>query len=176
MWPTFVVATLVEGFLFDVLPFSGDGPGGLVPSLLLAMGLNLVIVAAIAPLAAFALRRRRPDLPRPVATDHTGTVLLGVLLAALVVAGLVNREGVQRDDRARLASYDATSRYVHSQEPAYAPTLERMDAVRVEVGMWRTCVPGEDPDRPLCLFVNTDQSPPGITRDPSRIPNYAFKR
>jgi len=51
-----------------------------------------------------------------------------------------------------------------------------MNAVRVEVGMYRTCVPGEDPERPLCLFVETDQSPPGVTRDPERIPNALWRR
>lgn len=176
MWPAFVVLTLVEGVLFDALPFSGDGPDHIVGALLLAAGLNLVVVAAIAPVTAVLLRRRRPDIPRPIATDHAGTVLLGVLFASLVLAGFVNRSSVQRDNRDRSASYQATFDYVHAREPAYVPTLEAMDAVRVEVGMFRTCVPGDEPDRPLCLFVDTDQSPPGVTRDPSPIPNFAFQR
>ena len=176
MWPAFVVLTLVEGVLFDALPFSGDGPDHIVGSLLLATGLNLVVVAALAPMAAMLLRRRRPDLPQPIAADVTGTVLLTALFASLVIAGFVNRSSVQRDNRDRSASYQATFDYVHAQEPEYVPTLEAMDAVRVEVGMFRTCVPGDDPERPLCLFVNTDQSPPGVTRDPNQVPNFLFQR
>jgi len=90
MWPVFVVLTLVEGVLFDALPFSGDGPDGIVPGLLLATALNLVVVAVLAPLAGALLRRRRPDLPRPIAADHCGTGLLAALFAGLVLAGAAN--------------------------------------------------------------------------------------
>jgi hypothetical protein len=176
MWPAFAVLTLAEGVLFEVLPFSGDGPGGLVPALLLAAGLNLIVVAGLAPLAGMLLRRRRPDLPRAIAADHCGTVLLAALFASLVVAGLVNHSSVARDERDRAASYVAASRYVHAQAPEYADRLPAMDAVRVEVGMYRTCIPGADPERPLCLFVNTDQTPAGVTRDPERIPNALWRR
>jgi hypothetical protein len=176
MWPAFLLLTTVEGMVFQVLPFSGNGPSGLVPALLLAAGLNLVVVAGLAPLAGMLLRRRRRDLPRAIAVDQCGTALLALLFASLVVAGLVNRSSVQRDERDLSASYAAASRYVHAQAPAYAGALPAMDAVRVEVGMYRACVPGEDPLRPLCLFVNTDQSPPGVTRDPERIPNALWQR
>ncbi len=87
-----------------------------------------------------------------------------------MAAGLVNRSAVQADERARAASYAATSKYVHAQAPAYAEFLTGADIVRLEVDIYRSCVPG--PERPLCLFVNTDQSPPGVTRDPDQTPNY----
>ncbi len=176
MWPAFAVLTLAEAFVFEALPFSGDGPGGFFAALLLAFGLNLVVVAALAPLAGMALRRRRPDLPRAIATDHSGTALLFVLFASLIAAGLVNRSAVLRDERDLSASYAAASRYVHAQAPDYADSLSAMDAVRVEVGIYRACVPGSDPLRPLCLFVNTDQDPPGVTRDPEEIPNALWQR
>jgi hypothetical protein len=48
-----------------------------------------------------------------------------------------------------------------------------MDAVKVEDGMWRTCVAGE---RPLCLFVDTTTTPPGVTRDHDLIPNALWQR
>ena len=31
-------------------------------------------------------------------------------------------------------------------------------------------------DRAFCVFVNTDQSPPGVTRDPDQRPNAAVER
>jgi hypothetical protein len=177
MWPAFIAATLAEGVLFDVRPFTGDGPGGLVPALLLAVAFNLVVVAALAPLAGFALRRRRRDLPRAIATDITGTVLVGVLFAALLAGGLVHHGALAREDRDRAAAYAATSTYVHSQAREYLARLDAMDAVRVEPGMFRTCVPdGHDPMKPLCFFVNVDQSPPGVTRDHDRIPNALWRR
>lgn len=170
MWPAFALLTIVECFLFGALPFSGDGPDGWVGALLLAAGLNLVVVAALAPLGGMLLRRRRADLPRPIASDMSGTVLLAVLFGALVIAGLVNRSAVQADERARAASYAATSDYVHAQEPDYVEFLGGADIIRLETDVYRSCVPG--PELPLCLFVNTDQSPPGITRDPDRTPNH----
>ena len=40
--------------------------------------------------------------------------------------------------------------------------------------LYRTCVPGEDPDRWLCLFVFTDQNPPGLREDTNRAPNSTY--
>jgi hypothetical protein len=173
MWPTFIAATLAEGILLDRLPVVGDGPGGFVPALMLAAAFNLIVVAVLAPAAGALLRRRRRDLPRPIATDYCGTVLLGVLFAVLLVAGLGHHGAIARDDRDRARSYVATTVYVHNQAPAYLPGLGAMDAVKVEDGMWRTCVGGA---RPLCLFVDTSQSPPGVTRDGDRIPNSLWQR
>lgn len=173
MWPAFIAAVLVEGVTFDHLPFSGSGPDGLVPALLLAMALNLVVVAVLAPVAGLLLRRRRHDLPRAVAADRCGTVLVGALLAGTLAAGIAHHGAVARDDRDHAASLAAMSTYVHHQAPAYLPRLASLDAVKVEDGMWRACVGG---DRPLCAFVNTTTSPPGVTRDGDRIPNAQWAR
>ena len=40
------------------------------------MTFNLILVAVVAPLLALWLRRRRPDLPKVVAQDTTGTALV----------------------------------------------------------------------------------------------------
>jgi hypothetical protein len=37
-------------------------------------------------------------------------------------------------------------------------------------------VAGPDPHRAFCVFVNTDQSPPGVTRDPDQRPNAVVER
>ena len=177
MWPAFVLATIVEGVLWTRLPASGDGPDdGLVPGLLLAAAFNLIVVAAVAPAAGELWRRRRRDLPRPIATDQAGTVALGFLVVVYVVAGVVNHATLVRRDRDAGAAYAATATYVHRQARPFLARLSAMDAVRVEDGMYRTCVPEADPERALCLFVNVDQSPPGITRDPERLPNALWRR
>ena len=41
-------------------------------------------------------------------------------------------------------------------------------------GLYRTCIPGPDPRRQLCVYVTTAQSPPGVTRDPSQESNVAL--
>jgi hypothetical protein len=174
MWPAFVVATIVEGVLFLKLPIEGEDAGGLVPAVLLAMAVNLVVVAALAPLAGLAWRRRRIDLPRAIATDQAGTILLAVGFAGLLVAGIAHHATVARHDRERADAYAATSLYVHNQARDHLAALARMDARRIDDGMYRTCIPDRTADRALCLFVDVDQSPPGITRDPDRTPNALY--
>ena len=61
--------------------------------------------------------------------------------------------------------------YVITQEPSYAPGIALADPVRVEDDLYRTCVPGPDPKRWLCLYVNTKQRPAGVTLDADRTPN-----
>jgi hypothetical protein len=164
MWPAFFVVVVAGAVALD---------RGAVPSVLLSAAAALIVVAALAPLAGLALRRRRPDLPRAIATDYAGTVLLAALLAVFVVAGLLHRAQLRRDDRDLAASYAAASTYVHSQARDHLAGLEGMDAIKVEPGMYRACVPG---DRVLCLFVNVEQSPPGVTRDHDTIPNALWRR
>ena len=51
-----------------------------------------------------------------------------------------------------------------------------MDARRLEEDLYRACVPGPDPERWLCLFVSTDQRPPGVSPTPTGRPNAAYRR
>ena len=77
---------------------------------------------------------------------------------------------------ARTAAIFGAAHYVAAQEPTYRRGIPAMDTLRVEQDMYRACVTGRDPDRPLCLFVRTYQDPPGITDDPDRAPNSAYRR
>jgi hypothetical protein len=43
--------------------------------------------------------------------------------------------------------------------------------VRLAPETYRACVPGRDPQRWLCLIVDTDQRPPGVIRDQEMKPN-----
>ena len=176
MWPAFAAATFVEAFLWRLLPAAGDGPDYFLGAFLIAMALNLIVVAVVAPMAGMVWRRsRRPDLPRAIAIDQAGTVLLGVLLALTVVVGVLHHRGLARDDRERGAAYAAMSNYVHNQAPEVRGRLGRMDAVKVEDGVWRACVPMARAGRALCAYVNVAQSPPGVTRDGDQIPNAQWR-
>ncbi|HVL95834.1 MAG TPA: hypothetical protein VM266_08235 [Solirubrobacteraceae bacterium] len=175
-WPTFAACTAGEAVLLDALPIWGNGPGGLVPALLLAGFMNLAVVALAAPLAGRLLRRRRPDLPRPIAVDYAGTALLGLLALALVTAGVANHSRVRREREARAQQATAVAHYVAAQAADYRGRLREADTLRLEADVYRTCVPGPDPKRWLCLFVETDQEPPGVTRDPDSTPNSAYRR
>ena len=172
LWPAFGVALVVDAVLLHVLPIAGEGHPGPVASLLLSAFFNLVAVAVGAPLAGRMLRRRRPEMPRVVADDQAGTALLALVTAGLVVLGLVHRPALQDEDRDRLAQSEAVRAYVaHRASAEYRANIDRADTWRQGPDLWRTCVPGREPQRALCLFVTTDQSPPGITVDPDQRPN-----
>ena len=64
----------------------------------------------------------------------------------------------------------AVHEYVRHEAPQFMGGLATMDRVRLETDSYRVCVMGTE-KLPLCLFVNTDQSPAGVKRDPSREPN-----
>lgn len=171
LWPMFIALTLAEGVALHLLPVSGDGPGGVVPGVLLAGFANLIGVAVIAPLAGARLRRRRPDLPRVIADNYAGTALLCAGAVAIVVAGLVHRPQVLAEHEDRGAVVGAVHDYVLAQAPAYRRGIGATEAVRLEDDLYRACVPGPDPARWLCLFVSTDQRPAGVTVDGDRSPN-----
>jgi hypothetical protein len=172
-WPTFIGRTLVDAAAIAVLPFYGDGPDA-PGAFLLALFFNLVAVAAVGPLAGLLLARRRPDLPRIVARDYGGTAALATVAVALLAAGVAHRSTLaadRADERAALAGVHA---YVISQAPAYRAGLASIDAVQVTPDLYRACVPG--PARWLCLYVKTDQDPPGIAVDGDRTPNGGYRR
>ena len=82
LWPAFIVLTLAEGVALQVLPIAGDGPGGVLPGVLLAGFANLILIAAVAPLAG---HRPAPAPPRPPA--RRGAELRGHGAAAGVRRG-----------------------------------------------------------------------------------------
>jgi hypothetical protein len=171
-WPTFAVLLLVDAILLHVLPIAGDSPPGVVPALLLSGFFNLLVVAALTPLAGARLRRRRPGMPKVVAEDRAGTWLLLGLAVALVAAGIAHQPALRaaRDDFA--VQMNAVRRYVAAHAPPeYRRNIDRADTWKQAPDLYRTCVPGPDPDRALCLIVQTGRPRTGIVRDPDQQPN-----
>jgi hypothetical protein len=172
-WPAFVVLTAVDALLLAHLPFRGGG-ADTIGAMLLAGFFNLLVVAVAAPLAGLAVRARRRDLPSVVARDYAGTFLLVAVTCVLVVGGLLHRSTVTEERADRAAALLGVHAYVLTQAPRFAPGLARPDVVELETDHYRVCVYGSD-RLPLCLFVNTDQQPAGIRRDPSREPNTGLQ-
>ena len=173
-WPTFAGAVAAEAVLLHLAPVAGRATD-VVAAGLLALAGNLAIVAVAAPLAGLAVRRRRPDLPPPVARDYAATGLILLAAGAVVAGAVLHHPAVVADRRAFQAQSDAVRRYVRLHAPAdYQRRIDGADSWRVEANLFRTCVPGADPQRRLCLFVNTALRPPGITVDPNRAPNSTY--
>jgi len=173
-WPTFTVALLADAALAHWLPAVGDG-SGVLGGVLLAGFANLAVLGVIAPLGGALLRRRRGDLPAVVARDYAGTTALLVLAGGLLALGLAHRPSVRAHQAAVRAQARAVRDYVQTQAPqVYRRHLDRADSLRLDDNLFRSCVPGPDPARALCLFVDTTQLPPGVRRDPNPIPNSRY--
>lgn len=173
MWPTFAAALTADVVVLHELPLSANGTS-VADALMLAGVMNLAIVAVLAPLLAAMLRRRRRDLPRVVAIDHTGTALLGCLTVVLLVAGLIEHPQVASARRSFRAQSEAMRRYVDRQPPVYRVNIARADSVQLDTHLYRTCVPGHDPAVALCAFIDTSASPPAVRPDPDRAPNSSY--
>ena len=176
MWPAFAAFTVVDGVLINRQPIAGDGTD-LIPALILAAVFNLIAVAVLGRMGGWLLRRRRRDLPAIVAHDYAGAACVAGVFAIVLAAGLAHRPAVDERRADFAAQAAATRRWVLMQAPpAYRRHLRKADSLRLGADLYRTCVPGPDPRRSLCLFVNTDQHPPGIKLDRNREPNESFAR
>ena len=141
----------------------------------MATAVNLFAVALLAPPAGALVRRFRRDLPWVIARDYAGTGLLVLMSLALLAGGLIHRSAVLAERADQRAMVTAVHDYVLTSEPEFAPGLGSIDAMRLEPEHYRACVYGSE-KRPICVFVNTDQTPAGVRRDPSRDPNHALFR
>lgn len=169
--PLFALCTVLDAVVLSTLPFAGEGIG-FVPAFLLAGFFNLFVVAVLAPLGGLLLRRRRPHLPKEIARDLAGAALLPGLLVALLAGGLVHRPVVVEAERDFAAQSEAVRRYVMSQAPEpFKSHVSMADTVKQGPDLFRTCVPGTDPDRALCLIVTTDSTPAGVRVDRDQRPN-----
>jgi hypothetical protein len=173
-WPAFVVLTVADAVIVARLPFQGEGADAM-GAFLVAGFFNLVAVALLAPVFGWLLRRRRRDLPFMIARDYAGAALLVLIFCGILAGGLIHRSAVVEERADQRAVFAAVHDYVVETAPRFAGGLGAIDNVRLETDHYRACVMGPE-TLPLCFFVNTDQTPAGVTRDRSREPNTQFHR
>lgn len=171
--PLLVLLTLLDALLLHWRPLAGDGATGFVPALLLASFLNLVAVAALAPLLALALRRARRDQPVVVARDRAGVALVLLVTAGLLAGGLLHHGTVVRDRRALADAHARAIAWIGTYAPAAFPRhLALADTVAVVPGrLFRTCAPDPANGRAWCVVVRAGG---GIRRD-GGTPNALFQ-
>lgn len=174
-WPLFGALVVVDAVVLHVLPLAGDRGPGAIGALLLAGFFNLVAVAVAGPLGGLLVRRRRPDLPAMVASDYAGTAAMLVVTGLLVALGAAHKPVAEADREALAAGLSRVRAYVgHNAPLEYRRHVDEATSMRFGQDLYRTCVPGDRPRRALCLFVSTDENPPGIRVDPSRAPNATY--
>jgi hypothetical protein len=165
LWPAFAALTVLDAVLLHVRPIQGTRID-VVPALLAAGFANLVIVAVGAPVAGLLLRRVRPDLPKVVAADTAGALLLVSLTVTFAVAGLVHHGAVAREHRAAERAAALARRFAsQAAPPAVQRSVAAADTIRVDPGrVYRSCMP-ESADRAWCVVVHLDADPPRIVYD-----------
>lgn len=176
-WPAFAVGVIADAIVIHQLPFAGEDGPGIVGAALLSGFFNLLVVAVLAPLFGRGLAARHPSLPRFVADDRAGTVLVGALFVVLLVAGIAHRPAVRAAEDDFAAQAAAARRYAAANAPPeFRPGDARLNTWKQGPDLYRTCVPGparagSRPRRWWCVFVRTDQAPPRVTRDPDQQSN-----
>jgi hypothetical protein len=170
-WPAFMALTVVDAVLLVLLPPYDGAPEHLFPGVLLAGFANLLALVLLAPPLGRALRRRRPDLPRLVASNYAGATLVVTITTLLAAAGLAHRSAEQAEDGRRQTVAAAMHAYVVEQAPEHRDSVGAVDIIRIDRDYYRACIPGDDSRHWFCLFVTTDQHPPGVTRDTEEVSN-----
>jgi len=170
--PAFILFTLADAAILQAWPFAGDRGPGLIATVLLAGFMNLFAVAVVGPLLGVWLRRRDAALPAFAARDRGGVLALCGLCALLVAGGLAHRPAVRGEARELGIQAAAARGYFRAQAPAaYRRNLPTITTWKAGPHLYRTCLRGPDPTRHLCVYVTTDQTPAGVTRDTSQEPD-----
>ncbi len=171
-WPALYLLTLADALVLHWLPFSGVHGSAVVAGLLIAGFLNLGIVALLGPAFGALLRRRRPDLPKVVASDRMATSTMLVLLAILLLGGALNRGAVTDASHDSEVQLKAARRWFHVNAPArFAGGIGHENVFEAGPDLYRTCIPGPDPAKNLCVYVNTEGDVPTVREDPDERPN-----
>jgi hypothetical protein len=154
MWPAFALAVLADALIGHWLPPSGETQT--VPAAALAATvLNLIGLVLLSRLLGALLRRARPDLPKVVARDYGGTIVIVAIGAALLVAGLVHRPSVLAHRKALGDAIARAQAFIGDRAPAeFRRNLEFVSTFAIEQGsIYRVCVPNEARVRTYCVVV-----------------------
>jgi MFS family permease len=171
--PLLVALTLLDALLLHWRPLAGDGQTQFFAALLLASFLNLVAVAALAPLVAAVVRRVRRDQPVVVARNRAGVALVLLVTAGLLAGGLLHHGTVVRDTRSLADAHVRAIAWIGAYAPAaFRRHVALAETVAVVPGrVFRTCAPDPASGRAWCVVVRTHG---GIRRD-GGTPNAAFQ-
>lgn len=171
--PLAIVLTLVDALLIHWRPLAGDGRTDLFAALLLAAFLNLVAVAALAPLVGSMWRRAHPQLPPFVARDRAGVVLVLLVTAGVVAGGALHHGTLTRNAAAMADAHARGVAWIGTYAPApFRRHLALADTIAVVPGsVYRTCAPDPASGRAWCVIVRVH----GTVRRDGGTPNGVFQ-
>jgi hypothetical protein len=156
LWPTFVVLTVVDGFMLHALPAAGTTQT-LAGGILAGMVVNLLAVVLLSRPLGSLLRRRRPDLPVMVARNYGGVVAVVMVSAVMLAVGVVHHSTIVAQ---RQSLDDAVARavaFIGDRAPQqFRVNVTRTDTYTIQAGsVYRTCVPNRAGTRTYCVIVRT---------------------
>jgi hypothetical protein len=171
--PLAAVVTVADALLIHFRPLAGDGRTNLLAALLLAAFLNLVAVAALAPVVGMGWRRARPQLPAIVARDRAGVLLVLLVAAAVVVGGTLHHGTLRRNADALSDAHARAVAWIGTYAPApFRRHLDLADTIAVVPGsVYRTCAPDPARRRAWCVVVHLH----GAIRHDGGTPNAVFE-
>lgn len=186
-WPLFLVLTVLDALIVVWLPPTG-ARGLFMPALILAAFANLFLIGAIAPWLARRLVARQGERPATptfppadhleLLTDRIASTVLVLATVGLLVTGAGNhRVVVAATDR--LAHGGAAAR---DFALAHGPADIRRNAAQANInshelqqdGLFRMCIPFDDPTRAYCMYVDAGRTPPTVRPDGDSRPNGAI--
>jgi hypothetical protein len=156
MWPAFAALVIVDGLVAHALPPTGDGQS-FMGAVVIACFVNLIAVLLLSRPAGALLRRYRRDLPKLIARDYGGRVVLVTLTLILLVIGLINHSTIEAHRRAMQEAITRAQAFIGDRAPPeFRRNLEFVSTFTIEAGhLFRTCVPSDRRPRTYCVIVNT---------------------
>jgi hypothetical protein len=154
LWPTFVIATVVDGVLVHALPLAGSSQT-LVGGLVAGMVFNVLAVLLLSRPLGAALRRRRTDMPVGVARNYAGTGAVLLVSASMLAIGLAHRPTIMAQRRALEDAVMRAEAYIGDRAPEqFRVNVTHTDTFIIQPGVvYRTCVPNRAGTRTYCVIV-----------------------
>ena len=161
LWPSFIVLTIADATIGHVLPPAG-ATESLAAAALLALVLNLLGVLLLSRPIGWGLRRVRTDLPKVVARDYAGTLVVLALSATLLLAGLIHRPAIRASQRDMHDAIVRAQAWIGDRRPRRVPPQPRVRQPAGDPG--RHDLPGVRAERRAHQELLRDRGPEQAAR------------
>jgi len=154
MWPTFVVATVLDGVIVHARPMAGDGQS-LIGGIVIAMVFNVIAILLLSRPFGAVVRRRRTDMPRVVARDYGGTAAIGLITLIMLGAGVAHHGTLTDEQHTLREAIVRAVAFIGDRAPApFRAMADHTDTYTIQAGqIYRTCVPDRTLTRTYCVIV-----------------------
>jgi hypothetical protein len=186
-WPLFLLLTIADGLIVHWLPPTGVR-ALLVPAIVICGFANLFLIGAIAPWLARRLVARQGERPPSATfppanhlellTDRIAAIVLALATVGLLAAGAGNHKVVvaatDRLARGGAAARDYALIHGASDIRRNARSANINSHELQQDGLFRMCIPYDDPTRAFCMYVDASRQPPTVRPDGDSRPNGAL--